>query len=434
MKGYAVLLFASLIIRLLVFTLDMPFRSDVWTFQIWAHNLFEYGLSEFYYADTFTDYPPMYMYVLWVVGAIRSIFAWEYLSTPFNLLTFAPAITADIITVLLIYKLCRDSFKNVPAASPWPFGFLPGFMLDKNNDFGLAFWFAFLYSANPSILINSSVWGQVDSIHTLLLFIAINAVVKAQTLPVFLLYGVAVLTKPQSLIVAPIFLYAAFHYFKENNYSLKSGLTMLSYGALTFMFMALISLPFGRGFDLSPVIGQYIDTVGSRPFASINAFNFYALTGGNWQPITPFYTLVSVVAIGGVTCMTFWILHKHWSGSSAFLSGALLYTVTFVFSVRMNERYLFPAILFMFLAVILRENKVDKRLSFLYGAFSATFFINCADILLQTYGRRLFTLGTPSDVVFRQIDEAMALISFMHVALAVYLIKIGWDIRQWKSF
>ena len=413
MKGYAALAVIGLAVRLAAFMIDMPFQGDVFTFQSWAVKLFEDGLSRFYYADTFTDYPPMYMYFLWAAGAIRNALDLEFLSPQFNLLVFTPSIIADLITGLLIYRLCRCIFSD--------------------SDFGRSFLISLAYLSNPAIIINSSVWGQVDAIHTLLLFLALYAVSKKQTLPVYLLYGAAVLTKPQSLIVAPVFLYSAFHYYKAHGYSLKAAAVMFGYAIITFLFMALLSLPFAPAFDLSPILRQYSDTLGSYPFASVNAYNFYALTGGNWHEITTFYFLLSMVAIVGVTLMCFWILHKHWSGSGIFFSSALLFIITFVFSVRMHERYLFPALLFLLIAAILRDNKSDKRLFLLYAAFSVTFFINCLDILLQFNDIQLFNVRVP-ERTFRPINEAMAFISFLHVTLAVYTLKIGRDIRRWTSF
>ena len=410
-QGYLILFFIGLGIRLAAFTINMPFQVDITTFQAWATMLYEGGLSNFYYADTFTDYPPMYMYVLWVAGAIRQAFDLAFLSPSFNLVIFTPSIIFDVITGLLIYRICRHTF-------------------DDERVFGKSFWIAFAYLANPAIIINSSVWGQVDSIHTFLLFLSLYAVSKKQSLPAYLIYGVAVLTKPQSLIVAPIFLYSAFYYWKEQNYSLKAASTMIGFAAATFGFMILLSLPFAPNFDLSPVILQYADTLGSSPFAASNAYNFHTLIGGNWHPLTPFsfHNIVGTTSIVGITFMTFFILHRQWSGKNIFLTAALLFITTFTFSVRMNERYLFPALLFLLISAVLSEIRLDKKLLALYGIFSVTLFINCADVLLMSYDTRLFTLGTPPPVTFRPIDEAMALISFINVAAALYSLKLGWDI------
>ena len=436
MKGYIALLAISLGLRLVVFLLiDLPFSADVHLFQFWAVQLFEGGFGDFYCAEFFSDYPPLYMYVLWIVGAIRNIAGFEFLSREFNLLVFMPAIISDVAATLLLYGLCRRAFGGAlgslgsldslgSSGSSGPLGSL------DSTEFGMAFLIPLAYSLNPGVILNSTIWGQVDGVHTLLLFLALYFVSKRQSLFPYLIYGAAVLTKPQSLIAAPVFLYSAFHYWKERDYTFKAALTMLAYAACTFLFMALVSMPFG----LRAVFRQYFDTINQRPFASINAYNFFALTGGIWQEITIFYALLSFVAIVGVTCMAFWLLHRHWNGAAVFFVAALLYVVTFIFSVRMNERYLFPALLFLLTSAVLARNKSDERLPVLYAAFSATFFINCLDVLLRTYDVQLFTLGRPLPLVFRPIDEFIALISAINVALAAYTLKIGRDIRTWTDF
>jgi len=415
-----VLLFTGLLVRLAAFAIDMPFAGDVRTFQIWAMYLYNHGFQHFYNSYTFTDYPPVYMYVLWLFGMIQNRMGWELLYRDFNFLVFSPAMISDLATVVALYFVCHNFFDNGKVSAP---------------AFGKPFWIALAYSLNPAIILNSSVWGQVDAIHTMLLFFAMYAVTKSQSLPVYLLYGFAVITKPQSLIVAPIFLYSAFHYFKESGHTLKAALTMFGFAALTFVFMALIALPFTIGFDFMPILQQYTDTLGSYPFASINAYNFYALMGGIWQPISLFMQILSTVAIVGVTLMTFWIMSNRFDISGVFFSAALLFIVTFNFSVQMHERYLFPALLFLLVAgaYTYSQNRHDKRFLALYSMFTLTFFINCLNVLLDTHGMAFLSFGPPPDRVWRPINEAIALVSFVSVCLAVYSLKIGRDVNKWND-
>ena len=67
------LFFASLGVRLLAASLSKGFGSDTACFASWADRIFQTGPGGFYSPDVFTDYPPGYMYVLWIVGAVRSL-------------------------------------------------------------------------------------------------------------------------------------------------------------------------------------------------------------------------------------------------------------------------------------------------------------------------------------------------------------------------
>ncbi|MCL2015765.1 MAG: hypothetical protein FWG68_05905 [Defluviitaleaceae bacterium] len=412
--GAFFLVIIGLAVRIAMILIDMPFTTDVRLIQSWAVLLNEGGFANFYYSDAHTDYPPAYMYILFLVGAIRAAFGWDFLSIPFNMVTFAPPIIADIVTGLVIYAIARDVLEKPQTYDKS--------VLVEEAVLGKSFLVGLAYMLNPAVVLNSAWWGQVDAVHTMLLFLALYAVYKKQILPVYMLYGLAVLTKPQSLVLAPIFLYSVFYYCQERNFTAKSVLTVLGYGVATFAFMALLSLPFG----LSLVIEQYTATMGQFMFNSVNAYNFNALTGGTWQAITPFNTLMSVVAIVGVTVFSFWILHNRWSETSIFAVAALLFVVTFVFSVRMHERHVFPAVAFLAAAALFSSS---KKMYLLYFVFSATIFINCLDVLLVYRGINVnlpFFVREAPPGLWRPIDEFVAFISFINVCFAVFFIRTSY--------
>ena len=356
MKGflaYITLFLIGVLVRAFIFSLGVHFSGDVWIFQHWGIQMFEEGFSNIYYSDTFIDYAPAYMYVLWLIAAVRDATGWYALSTELNMITFLPAVISDIVTTLFLYGISRRIFT-------------------ESGAFGKPFLIALSYSLNPSIIINSSSWGQVDAVHTMLLAFAIYALYRKQGLHVYLLYGLAIMVKPHSLVAAPIFLYSAFHYFKNKNYDPKAAFTMVSFALITFAFMAAITLPFTQDFNLISWWYQYSQNLGTRPFMSINAFNFHLLMGGNWHHITPFANFVTITFVSGVTIYTFWMLHQRWSRSSLFFCAAMLNIITFNFAVQMHERYLFPAILFLIIAAMFwhKENPQDKRVFILYAGFT----------------------------------------------------------------
>ena len=87
------LLFAgALVIRLTAAALCKGFGPDTACFAAWADRIFTLGPGGFYSPDVFTDYPPGYMYVLWFVGAVRSLFSIEYYSVAHLILLRLPAI------------------------------------------------------------------------------------------------------------------------------------------------------------------------------------------------------------------------------------------------------------------------------------------------------------------------------------------------------
>src|SRR5688500_19083508 len=63
-----VLIVVGLAMRLVVFR-GAGFPSDVGTFMAWAERMAQVGPGAFYEPGYFSDYPPGFLYVLWLIGA-----------------------------------------------------------------------------------------------------------------------------------------------------------------------------------------------------------------------------------------------------------------------------------------------------------------------------------------------------------------------------
>ena len=68
-----VIIIGGMLLRVLVGGVLLPlsgFRIDVGDFTAWAQRLAERGPGEFYDPSYFSDYPPGYLYVLWLLGSV----------------------------------------------------------------------------------------------------------------------------------------------------------------------------------------------------------------------------------------------------------------------------------------------------------------------------------------------------------------------------
>jgi len=140
----SLLLCGAFIIRLIVAMSVTGHATDIVCFKSWAEMSFKGGLSNFYFSDAFTDYPPGYMYVLYLIGAVKSLFNIAYDSTLYTVIIKLPAIICDLAGGFVLYKfLSKRTNKTVSLCLP------------------------LLYLLNPATIINSSAWGQVDSVFTL---------------------------------------------------------------------------------------------------------------------------------------------------------------------------------------------------------------------------------------------------------------------------
>lgn len=385
-----ILVLITLLIRLLLVNSD-GYGTDLNTFKAWANMLYKNNLSNFYYDPSFTDYPPLYMYFLYVIGFIINILKIPFDSTMAIILIKLPAIFFDVLTVVFIYKVAIKK------------------MLPKT-----AFFLGLIYALNPAIFVDSAIWGQIDSFYTFLMAVSVYFLVKSPDshdndktlinknyLFSFLLFTLAVLAKPQALIFSPIYIFVFFRYL-FTNYSKKQKIysilvTFISCIALIF----IVCIPFINGLDFRVITKQYVSTLSQYDYTTLNAYNFYNIIGKNFVDANQiFFATVTYKAFGTFsiiffTIVTFCFLYENrFNKFSLFFSCAFINTSTFLFSTKMHERYLFPTLLFLLLTYIYKK---DKKLLILFFLFSFTLFVNCTDVLklaLYDYDYSLLSYGS----------------------------------------
>ena len=394
---------AALAVRLAAALFDgLSHPTDLNAFRAWGAMLNSLGFANFYASEAFTDYPPGYMYVLAAMDGLRRLMGFEFASLGHNVVVKLPAMLADAVTVLFIYKIAVK-FDN------W-----------GGQKFALTA--ALLYALNPAVIINSAIWGQVDAVHTLLMAVSIYFIAQNKMLASVLIFAVSIMVKPQSLIFSPIYLFMFYKYIfgiKRPKFNTKKFGRLACYGLACFALMAAIALPFvdfaalpANPLTIPPVLRQYVDTFTTYPFVTHNAYNFYSLLGLNHHVSIyeaaflgiSFNTLGTAFLVL-ITFFAFFLLWRRHDAGAVFLVGAVLVLCTFMLSVRMHERYNFPALAMLLLASVTLR---DRRLLWLYVGFSAAFFLNYVDVLMMSlagfnwvqigYTSRIFAL--PMAVLF----------------------------------
>lgn len=351
------LFFAALLVRLTAAGLSKGFGTDTACFAAWADRIFLVGPGGFYSPDMFADYPPGYIYLLYPIGALRSLLKIEYYSTAHLILLKLPSIFCDLGCGWLLWRESRKRY-------------LPG----------QALFLCAAYLFNPAVILNSSVWGQADAVFTFVLAYMCISLVHERLVPAYAAFFAALLLKPQALFLAPVLLAAAVDQLILKDFSLIRLLRNLAYGILSLCAAALLCAPFG----LEKVWDQYFSTVSSYPYAAVNACNFWGLAGLNWisQDNTfmglPYYVYgYGMILISVLTVFYYSLKHRFDRKKYPMLAALLIITI-FVFSVRMHERYLYPAMLFLLLANLYRPS---WSVYVCYGAFSLLHFYNAADVL-----------------------------------------------------
>ena len=380
---------------------------DMMTFSFWANMLANDGFAVFYGSPHFTDYPPGYMYILGLMGSIVNALGLEFGSPDHSTLIKLPAILFDLATIFFIYKVAKkfNASRNFAAVA------------------------ALIYAFNPAILLNSVIWGQVDSIHTFLLVVSIYFIGQRKMLPSVLLFAISIVVKPQSFMFAPIYLFMFFKYiFGESlpefnpKIRIRKFAKLTLFGLASFALIVLLILPFidfaalpNNFFDI-PIIAQYVATFTTYDFVANNAYNLYALFGLNVAPLTSGFTFLGFSFLAALTIFAFFLLAKKNDTGSIFFVGAILVIGTFLLSIRMHERYNFPALAFLLLAYVTLR---DRRLLYIYVGYSAAHFLNNMDVLIMSLNNFNWAQIAYSAVIFAVPIVSMSIYA-MYTAIKMF--------------
>lgn len=355
-KGYGflfVILGFALVARLLMAPYAKGFSNDINLFKAWGMLMSQDPIG-FYDKVAFCDYPPFYIYILGLFCKVATLLGIDPAGTLFTLVIKSPPIIADIISGYLIFKLTEGKMKE-----NW------------------RLFFVALYVFNPMTILDSAVWGQVDAIWAMFVLLAVNAVADERYNLSSFLFALAIMVKPQGVFVGPVLLFAVL--------KKKDSLQILKSGAIIIGTMAAAWLPYLIQNGPLWVFEMFGRTAGGYKYASVNSFNFFAMLGLNWVPDNntflsiSYFTwgiifLIVVVLLAGY--IYFKISDKY--KTLPYLLALMLSVCVVVFTVRMHERYMFPAIIFSLIVAFMDNSRFMLGI---HGTLTVTSFLNSLIIL-----------------------------------------------------
>lgn len=373
-----ILILIGFIVRLIGSVTLPQCDIDVNLFKYWGVKVAEYGPTELYkHAESINlDYPPLLMYWLWFVGKFCSIFKVGTASAICTVLIKLPSMLADCAIAFVIYAWCknlRNANKNwtLIAVSLWLF--------------------------NPIVILDSTAWGQVDTLLSMFIVGAVYWISQNRYIPASIALAFAVALKPQGIMMIPIIGYALFKILVSSRSGMKISrrimLIVKSIAAFSAVFLAIM-LPFGIKMEPNIFVwiyDLYIGTVDGYEYASVNAFNAFYILGKNWvsdsQVVLPIGNLgitwnhLGMLAIVEAAILA-WVLYMFADTKKKpylvwLISATLLYNVV-TFGPRMHERYFFPVIILLLFAVVLSNNKL---LLALFGVTTLSNFFTVLEVM-----------------------------------------------------
>ena len=366
-KLFWLLVLAALALRSLLASAWGGHDTDMSCWIGWGNYIAQNGPATFYTAPghDWYDYPPGYMLAL---GLISRVLSALHVSAGSGAVTFAymlPAALADVATAWLLMRLAR---KN---------GFSESWQLLLGT----------LALLNPAVVMLSGVWGQIDSILTLLLLMSFVELIEGRRVTAGALYGLAIMTKWQALIYGPVLACWYILHMRSRRDVVRTAAAVAA--ALGVIFV--VSLPFRGDQGFFWIVEKFFHSAGGYRYASVEAYNFLALCGGNWAAVGKrflpgisyggFGTAAILAAVTLSLIMQWQAVKPSLLGDRhadddrwmLFLSAAFGMYMIFTFGQYMHERYVFPVMALLTAAFIYTR---ESRWLFCSLLLSVTVFLN----------------------------------------------------------
>lgn len=322
-KWLVLIIVFGIIIRL-IFVNIPGFSIDVNDFFVWAIKFQQLGFN-FYHAVSFSDYPPGALYILGLLGYLRLLLNLDNQS--FFVLLKYPSILSEMILTVLIFREFR-----------------------KNHSLRLSLALAAALFLNPAFFFNSTIWGQLDALLTLPIYLSVYLLSKQKLISSSIFLGLSILIKPQALALAPIFFF----------YSIQNSIRKFFYLAIpAIVIIVLLSFPFYPDGVLKGLSNLFLNLSNEYPYNSLYAFNFWGIQGF-WVKDSFSWIFLSwqhwgYLIYGVYICLIGFFYFKKKLSLFNFATLALL--AFFFLPTRVHERYLFPGLFFLVISAFQLKNR-----------------------------------------------------------------------------
>lgn len=201
----------------------------------------------------------------------------------------------------------------------------------------------------PTMLMNSALWGQCDSIYTALTIISIYYLIKEKNIKAFVFAGLAFSFKLQFVFILPLYILL---YFKKKNFSIVNFFIIPLINIITW----LPAIIMGR--SMRDCLSIYVGQTGAQNQVLTNNFpniyKFINLFFGNNQGTVSI--LLTIVIIGTVLLYALYG-NKELNNNEIINYGLIFVIIMTQFLPFMHERYAFTAEILLCIFVIINNGK-----------------------------------------------------------------------------
>lgn len=330
---FLLLLSVGLGLRLWLGSRYAGFMSDQNLFVQWMNALRQYGLGTVYIHDPNINYPPLFLLFMQGYAALLHGFG---ITIQAGQLSFKSLlIVLDLVAGIAVF----------------------GWSLGKEK--AIVRWgLLCLFVLNPALIVNSSIWGQVDILNGMLMAGALLTFLASPILS-GILFALALLTKLQAIVIAPVFGFYILKCLWQRN---GKPLLRMTIGAMIPVLGVIIYFASYGGLQ-AMFRSAYMSAVGLYTQVTLNALNiwFYVVgTVPTTSDTAKLWNIISLRNLGFILLLLAVIytgiyLWKCRTITIAILlkAGAWISFAFFMLPTEIHERYSIPALILILLVTML---------------------------------------------------------------------------------
>lgn len=332
--------------------------GDIGFWEDWIRQLMNKG-----YQDFNGNYPPVYIHWLYVAGQLYSALNIPVENNIFlKYIAELPVMLSHLLLVAIVFQLLKKYALNA-----------------------IHFHAAMLLTAaNPAILFNGPIWGQIDALPLIpIVFALLAGISLGYKILAFPLFCLGLLTKFQMIAFAPVF---GILFFLDYKTHLKAIILCAAVFFIAFL-PSILAHNFVTAFKLA-----YVDVLHQYGATTMGASNIWILLTGNAapdsiilfgiasnNPLAPLFKAkhFGMISFSLVCLITFLqgvknVYRKKYSTHPDTLANDILFYAMicsmafFTLLPAMHERYLLPAVIISLIYFAINPTKIFYALAFTF--------------------------------------------------------------------
>lgn len=357
--------------------------SDHSVISEWAHIAVDSGIFNLY-KNSPAGYPPLFLMFTTIVASIQNV-------TPYD--NFHPLI-------LPLYKL-------LPIAAELALILVALVWLRAKPI--LRWVLPLILSLHPGLVATTAFWGQSDSIYMLPVVLVLIALNRDKPLAAWIFFALGMLVKTQTLIILPVL-----GLLSLRRYGIPKTALGIAIGAGIGIAMMT---PFVLNSGWDRTVAPFLSSLDRFPSTTVNAYNLWEVVAGVVTGNPPARMDDTLPVLGSITykqiglalfgLSTLLVCVSVWRDPKArreFVWGAGIYWGMFILATQMHERYLYPGVVLVILAVA-QERRL--WLAALVSIFTYTY-----NVIAVTFDPFIF-VGIPLYLMLAGISIPVALINVL---------------------